>query len=126
MDKHETRYWNNLKKYLPGMHQRVESHETGSGIPDVFICYKGVSLWFELKVTETFQVKPSQNAWHTKLASHGGISFIVVKSDRQSLVYSGRRTKELREEGLAAKPNLVIRTADRDGWARMFNDLILY
>lgn len=126
MDKHETKYWVTLKKYLPGAHQRVESHETGSGIPDVFICYKSVSLWFELKVEGTFQIKPSQLAWHTRHASHGGLSFIVVKSGRQSLVYSGRRVKELKEVGLEAKPNLVIRTADRDGWVRMFNDLNPY
>ena len=54
--------------------QRIESGETGKGIPDLFVITKGVPMWIELKrihdttpVTDTGAVtipwRPGQQAW---------------------------------------------------------------
>lgn len=60
--------------------QRIESGETGKGIPDLFIITKGVPMWIELKrVHSTCSNKqyveipwrPGQQAWLNSVSKRG-------------------------------------------------------
>lgn len=51
---------------------RIESHNTGNGIPDMFVCGRGLDIWLELKNDPKLSVKdkvikvawrPGQVAW---------------------------------------------------------------
>lgn len=51
---------------------RIESHNTGNGIPDMFVCGRGLDIWLELKNDTKLSVKdkvikvawrPGQVAW---------------------------------------------------------------
>ncbi len=51
---------------------RIESHNTGNGIPDMFVCGRGLDTWLELKNDPKLSVKdkvikvawrPGQTAW---------------------------------------------------------------
>lgn len=59
---------------------RIESHNTGNGIPDMFVCGRGLDTWLELKNDPKLSVKdkvikvawrPGQVAWmHTYFQKH--------------------------------------------------------
>lgn len=51
---------------------RIESHGTGNGIPDMFVCGRGLDCWLELKANERYSItdkvikvdwRPGQIAW---------------------------------------------------------------
>lgn len=51
---------------------RIESHNTGNGIPDMFVCGRGLDTWLELKNDTKLSIKdrainvawrPGQIAW---------------------------------------------------------------
>lgn len=59
---------------------RIESHNTGNGIPDMFVCGRGLDTWLELKNDPKLSIKdkvikvawrPGQVAWmHTYFQKH--------------------------------------------------------
>ena len=59
---------------------RIESHNTGNGIPDIFVCGRGLDTWLELKNDPKLSIKdkvikvawrPGQVAWmHTYFQKH--------------------------------------------------------
>lgn len=62
--------------------QRIESGETGKGIPDLFVITKGVPMWIELKrihgripantgLYVTIPWRPGQQAWLNDVQSRG-------------------------------------------------------
>lgn len=60
--------------------QRIESGETGKGIPDLFIITKGTPMWIELKRIHTtcsgkpfleIPWRPGQQAWLNDVQSRG-------------------------------------------------------
>ena len=62
--------------------QRIESGETGKGIPDLFVITKGVPMWIELKRIHgnipryggqhvIIPWRPGQQAWLTDVQSRG-------------------------------------------------------
>ena len=60
--------------------QRIESGETGKGIPDLFVITKGVPMWIELKRVHTtcsnkrileIPWRPGQQAWLHDVAARG-------------------------------------------------------
>lgn len=70
--------------------QRIESGETGKGIPDLFIITKGVPMWIELKrVHDTCSDKqfleipwrPGQQAWLNDVQSRGVTCMTLVCYD---------------------------------------------
>lgn len=51
---------------------RIESHGTGNGIPDMFVCGRGLDTWLELKADDKYSItdkvikvdwRPGQQAW---------------------------------------------------------------
>ena len=70
--------------------QRIESGETGKGIPDLFVITKGTPMWVELKrVHGTCSDKqfleipwrPGQQAWLNDVQSRGVTCFTLVCYD---------------------------------------------
>jgi len=67
--------------------QRIESGETGSGIPDVYLIKKSVGGWMELKAMPyntwpnlpAIAFRPAQWPWLHEHAQHGGRSFVGIK-----------------------------------------------
>lgn len=61
------------------MVQRMETHGTGVGVPDIYAVGHGFAVWLELKVHETNSIfmnkvkvpwRPGQQAWHLDYRSH--------------------------------------------------------
>lgn len=90
---------------------RIESHNTGNGIPDMFVCGRGLDTWLELKNDLKLSVKdkeikvawrPGQVAWMytyfqkhrtksclTLVAASDGIFIIpMIKPFKQHTVYN--------------------------------------
>jgi hypothetical protein len=67
--------------------QRVESGETGSGIPDVYLIKLSDGCWMELKVMlhdswpnlGAIPFRPAQWPWLHMHKQHGGRSFVGIK-----------------------------------------------
>lgn len=85
--------------------QRIESGETGKGIPDLFVITKGTPMWIELKrVHGTCSNKsfveipwrPGQQAWLNDVQSRGVCCMTLACFDDgilkiQAGIYSGNR-----------------------------------
>ena len=101
----EAQFWSTLKKNLPKnwFVNRIENR-IGGGVPDVYICIDGYSIWLELKVTKSHRVSvsPHQIAWHYSLSQSKGESFFLVKALSSSNLYlfDGIRGRGLAEHGL--------------------------
>ena len=103
--KPETLFWNNLKKSLPkNWHISRIENRFGGGIPDVYICAEGKTIWIELKVTKNHRVLISshQIAWHFAHSQAKGVSFFLVKTLLAPTLYlfDGVRGRELLDQGL--------------------------
>jgi Holliday junction resolvase len=66
--------------------QRIESGETGNGVPDLYVAKDGFTAWIELKVMDTewptankIPLRPAQWPWLHTHAEHGGVSLLGVK-----------------------------------------------
>ena len=66
--------------------QRIESGETGKGIPDLFVITKGVPMWIELKRVHdtcsskpyfTIPWRPGQQAWLHDV-THRGVTCMTL------------------------------------------------
>jgi hypothetical protein len=82
---------------------RIENKH-GGGVPDVFLLWEGLPLWFELKVAKKnlVNLSPHQIAWHMAYYARGGLSFFLVKdlSTRDIVLFEGKMGPELRSNGL--------------------------
>lgn len=71
-----------MQRVLAGTHaQRIET-STGSGIPDINVCYCGIELWIETKVaTPTCRVllRPFQWAWINRRVKELGRGYVVAE-----------------------------------------------
>jgi hypothetical protein len=66
--------------------QPIESSETAVGIPDLYLCKDGVSLWMELKALDKpwpnkqrLPFRPGQYGWLHTHGTHGGLSVVGIK-----------------------------------------------
>ena len=86
--KPETKFWQEIEPYIKGFKQRIET-PIAKGVPDVYVCYKGLSYWIETKVWEPnvgVLLRKEQYAWANMLQMSGGLVFAIVKRDKQILV----------------------------------------
>lgn len=83
----ESKMWDymgpKLRKY--GHFERIESHETAIGTPDVNYCINGYNNYIELKHTKSekkgFILRPSQCGWFRKRVKAGGQPWLLAQSD---------------------------------------------
>jgi hypothetical protein len=71
-----------IRNNLPHVHwTSIESALTGSGIPDLHGCWKGVDAWIETKWTDGWspKIRPFQISWLARRARSGGRGFIAVR-----------------------------------------------
>lgn len=84
MSRPEKKMWKYLgPKLRPyGHFERIESHETGVGIPDVDYCIKGYCNHLELKYSERekggLRLRPSQVGWFRKRIHAGGQPWLLA------------------------------------------------
>jgi len=82
----EAKMWDYLgPKLRPyGHFERIESHETAVGTPDVGYCINGYTNHLELKFTSTqkkgFCLRPSQAGWFRKRVKAGGQPWLLAQS----------------------------------------------
>ena len=88
--KKETKFWNVIKKNTGHLIHwtRIESW-AGQGIPDLHGIFEGVTVFVELKVTESYSISisPSQKAWNYNHVLHGGRSFIMLQHLGERALY---------------------------------------
>lgn len=85
MVKQEQAFWRNdlrIGCHSIGHVNRVESHSTSIGVPDLEIqLYNGPQWWIELKVANPkVRVRPAQKLWHRERARAGGNRAFLLKS----------------------------------------------
>ena len=101
----EAQFWSTLKRNLPNTWfvNRIENR-IGGGVPDVYICINGKSIWLELKVTKSHRISisPNQIAWHYSYYQSKGVSFFLVKALPSStlFLFEGVHGRGLSEHGL--------------------------
>ena len=84
MSKGETKMWEYLgPKLRPfGHFERIESHETAVGTPDVSYCIGGYCNHMELKYSEKekggLRIRPSQLGWFRKRTHAGGQPWVLA------------------------------------------------
>lgn len=87
MSRGEARMWKNLAPKLKpyGHFERIESHETAIGTPDVDYCIRGYQNHLELKFTDSekkgFRLRPSQAGWFRKRVKAGGQPWLLAQSE---------------------------------------------
>ena len=91
----EARFRRWLVKQAPknSLIQTIET-STGTGVPDVFYCYKGRPCWIELKDTEGAQcyMRTSQWIWFRKYISSGGMGYLMIRRKNKTVdVYDVKR-----------------------------------
>lgn len=111
----EKRLWDYLKDHVGGWghFDRIESHATSLGRPDVNYCIDGVDGDIELKIYDPrrggFILRANQNAWFGKRLRANGRCFVIARYD-----YSGGK-RFLLIEGKNAKH--LIHDRSYEGWA---------
>lgn len=71
-----------LRQHLPQVHwQRIETGETGGGVPDLNGCHAGREFWLELKQTSGWavRIRSTQVAWIERRVRHGGRVLLVTR-----------------------------------------------
>lgn len=102
----EKKLWGTLKDGLDhlGHLDRIESHATSQGRPDVNYCFNGVQGDVELKIYDRkrggFVLRATQNAWMCNRVRHGGTPWILARYDDQFgkpefLLIPGAKSREL-------------------------------
>ena len=77
--KRESKLWQRIKKLkLDAQIFRIESN-TINGIPDVYILYKGRTVWLELKSNDlkNYGLSKWQINWHLTHLKNGGTAYIL-------------------------------------------------
>lgn len=76
----EQKFWQKIKPYIPGHVCRIEN-SAGSGMPDVMVCYRGVTVWIELKVAvnEKVLLRRYQWGWTKEHTEAGGKVVILAE-----------------------------------------------
>lgn len=80
----EAKFWNRIRVALDsiGFADRIESHATSSGIPDVhFAVEPGIHWFIELKYCDAGKVKlrATQRGWFYKMKKTQGKAFVFTK-----------------------------------------------
>jgi hypothetical protein len=104
----EAATWRAIRPGLQAICQceRVENR-VGAGMPDVYICSEGRSVWVELKkatpprrASTPFAIKNLRRAqiiWHRNHARSGGLSWLLVQYGTEWILFSGRVLDQLAE-----------------------------
>ena len=82
----EAKMWKYLAPKLKpyGHFERIESHETAVGTPDVEYCIGGYTNRIELKFSDSekkgLRLRPSQSGWFRKRVKAGGQPWLLAKA----------------------------------------------
>lgn len=87
MNTPEKDFWKTLQPMILGHAQRVENM-TGSGMPDLNVCFKGQEFWIELKVCQPeILIRREQWAWHHRRMASGGKCFLLALEPETNTVF---------------------------------------
>lgn len=85
----EKDFWKEIRDHLPDVHwQRIETGQTGGGIPDLNGCWKGREAWIELKVHPN-KLTPMQDNWIRKRREARGIAIVAVRYPEAMILADG-------------------------------------
>lgn len=76
-----------LSSRIKGPHwQAIETGGTGKGIPDLYGCWEGSSVWIECKKTTGWAVniEPEQVAWLLRHSRSGGRCYLAVRRQTEA------------------------------------------
>tara|TARA_R110000765_G_scaffold1239_1_gene3167 strand:- start:111 stop:527 length:417 start_codon:yes stop_codon:yes gene_type:complete len=87
--KPESKFWKLIKKNLTDISWTRFENWASPGVPDVYGIKDGISVWVELKVITSNQIKlsPFQKAWNYNHSLQGGRNFIIATTHDQRLLY---------------------------------------
>ena len=83
----ENTLWRLINKNLPGPQwTRIETGQTGRGVPDLEGCWDGQSVWVELKIVRSGKIKLTMNQanWHRARDVVGGRSVILASDPKKN------------------------------------------
>lgn len=82
----ESKLWSAIGRKVEGDTCRVEN-STGSGMPDVNTCRKGIEVWIELKVMtgNQFSLRHAQMNWARKRIRDGQGRIVVLVGKKEKL-----------------------------------------
>lgn len=113
----ETQLYAVIRKYLPGVVDRVENG-AGDGMPDVNGCCQGEDYWVELKIGETDEplklLRPSQSAWmYRRLLAGASNIFILVRGKQKLCLYKVERKDDQLHASLVSWLSWPVREKQR-------------
>jgi hypothetical protein len=85
----ETKFYNWIRKQITGAQfQRIETATT-AGVPDVYMCHDGQSIWVELKIVRGNYalLRKEQYAWGIRHARHGGRAIVLARSGDEMFIW---------------------------------------
>jgi hypothetical protein len=90
----EQKFWDLIKKHLPGEVSRIEN-SADVGTPDVSGAYNGKDYWIELKICNnkekirdvTSLHRNEQLIWHLKRGKQGSIILVMVRYPKFIMIY---------------------------------------
>ena len=87
MNEHDL-YRKIAEQFPKGHVQRIET-STGSGVPDINICYLGMEAWVEAKMVIPGGVilRKEQFAWGMRRAQAGGMAAVLAAEEAGDLFY---------------------------------------
>lgn len=113
MNHPEQEFWARLRKHVPGFTQRIET-TTGSGVPDVYCCWKSKPFWMELKVWTPgvgILLRKEQWAWAKQHFVQGaGQSFVVTEVPMPSVILV-MHISEIKVEPYGTQEKYVVATS---------------
>jgi len=126
----EQRLWNRLKEKLKPsiIGQRIESPQTGEGIPDVAYSGGGAHGWIELKFLHSWpkrektkvrieHLTPQQRNWIWIHGNAGGKAFLLLSiNNREYFLFSWKIIHEIGELDRGELQEAALWSSQQGGW----------
>jgi len=119
----EADFRTNLCKKLRALGADVQTIETstGSGVPDVNVCWHGVEFWIECKMIKKGKacyLRPQQLAWFTRRKRSGGLVFILAYATETQEILLWENVTDYKPSGAMVR---ILNTENRRILNKNFN-----
>jgi hypothetical protein len=126
--KPENQYWLQIKKWQKGDWNKGET--SIPGMPDLDVCWSGISFKVELKVAHPsngkIHIRKAQRIWIERRIRHSGIVFLFAKiSKTNTSIWLGKDVREIMEADNAKhypRAEMILENTEL-GWQTFYNYL---